>query len=61
MKDIEDFDTPLAPCLCGGRYSIHYKNGTPILIHTSPHCERFERIETVQEAIDFSQANRGVS
>lgn len=58
----EGWATPWVKCLCGGSYLLMQRRGrSPELAHTLPYCERYARIESVEDAIRFSEANRGVS
>lgn len=53
---------PWLKCLCGGAYCLHTnEQGLPMLLHSMPPCERYANIETTEQAVEFSQANRGVS
>jgi len=49
-------------CICGGIYLLtHSENGEPQLLHSIPFCKRYTGIVTVEQAVNFSQANRGCS
>lgn len=53
---------PWGKCLCGGRYCLYAdEKNRPHLVHTLPWCERFEKVEDTDQAIAYSQANRGIS
>jgi hypothetical protein len=58
----EDLEQPWLDCLCGGKYCLYVDvQDRPLLAHSLPWCERYEKIEDTEQAVTFSQANRGVS
>lgn len=45
---------------CSGQFSLgeEHEKGEPVAVHTLPYCEAFNRIETVVDAVRFSEACR---
>jgi hypothetical protein len=53
---------PWAKCLCGGKYVLYNDDqNRPVLAHSLPWCKRYETIDDTEQAVKFSQVNRGVS
>lgn len=49
-------------CRCGGKYALIIKEaGYSELLHSLPFCNRYEKIVSTADAINFSQANLGIS
>lgn len=49
-------------CRCGGRYSLEYDDEQhPQLSHSVPVCARYEAVQSSDDAVRYSEENRGVS
>lgn len=49
----------LHPCPCGGRYSLGFaEDGTAMLFHTLPFCQRYNAATTTADAVRYSTENR---
>lgn len=53
---------PLWPCQCGGKYRLGFsqsgERGKPMLVHTLPHCARYQAVQDTDQAVAFSRENR---